>query len=43
MNVDLSLKKIDTLEHEKKIFLVKLFDANELINAVKIENKPKIC
>ena len=38
MNVDLGLKKIETLEHEKKTFLVKLFDANELITAVKIEN-----
>ena len=38
MNVDLGLKKIDTLEHEKKNLLVKLFDANELIIAVKIEN-----
>ena len=38
MNVDLGLKKIDTLEHEKKNHLVKLFDANELINAVKLEN-----
>ena len=38
MNVDLGLKKIDTLEHEKKNLLVKLYDANELIIAVKIEN-----
>ena len=38
MNVDLGLKKIETLEHEKKNLLVKLFDANELINALKIEN-----
>ena len=38
MNVDLGLKKLKTLEHEKKTFLVKLFDANELITAVKIEN-----
>ena len=38
MNVDLGLKNIDTLEHEKKNLLVKLFDANELIIAVKIEN-----
>ena len=37
MNVDLSLKKIDTLELEKKNLLIKLFDANELINVVKIE------
>ena len=32
------MKKIDTLEHEKKNLLVKFFDFNELINAVKIEN-----
>ena len=32
------LKKIDTLKLEKKKLLVKLFDANELINAIKIEN-----
>ena len=38
MNVDLGLKKIDTLEHEKKNLLVTLFNANELITAVKIEN-----
>ena len=38
MNVDLGLKKIDTLEHEKKNLLVKLYDANELIIVVKIEN-----
>ena len=38
MNVDLGLKKIETLEHEKKNLLVKLFNANELINAIKIEN-----
>ena len=38
MNVDLGLKKIDTLEHEKKNLLVKLFDANELIIVVKFEN-----
>ena len=38
MNVDLGLKRIDTLEHEKKNLLVKLFDADELINAVKIDN-----
>lgn len=36
INVDLGLKKIDTLEQEKNK-LVKLFDANELIIAVKIE------
>ena len=38
MNVDLCLKKIGTLKHENKNLLVKLFDANELINVVKIEN-----
>ena len=38
MNVDLALKKIDTVELEKKNLLIKLFDTNELINAVKIEN-----
>ena len=37
-NVDLALKKINTLEQEKKILLVKLFDTNELITSVKIEN-----
>lgn len=40
MNVDLSLKKIDTLELETKNLLIKQFDANELINAVKIKNMP---
>ena len=38
INVDLGSKKIDTLEHEKKNRLVKLFDANELIIAIMIEN-----
>ena len=38
MNVDLGLKKIASLEFEKKILLVKLFDANELLNNVKTEN-----
>ena len=38
MNVDLGLKKINTLEQEKKNLLVKLFDASELIVSVKIEN-----
>ena len=37
MNVDIGLKKINTLEQEKKNMLVKLF-ANELITTVKIEN-----
>ena len=38
MNVDQGLKNINTLEHEKKNLSVKLFDANVLIIAVKIEN-----
>ena len=38
MSVDLGLKKISTLEQEKKKLLLKLFEANELINSVKIEN-----
>ena len=38
MNVDIGLKKINTLEQEKKNLLVKLFDANELITSIKIEN-----
>ena len=38
MSVDLGLKKIASLELDKKIFLVKLFDANELLNDVKTEN-----
>ena len=38
MNVDLGLKKIASLELDKKIFLLKLFNANELINKVKTEN-----
>ena len=38
MNVKLSLKKIASLELEKKILLVKLFDANDLLNNVKTEN-----
>ena len=37
-NVDLGLKKIAFLELDKKNLLLKLFDANELINNVKIEN-----
>ena len=36
--VDLRLKKINTLEQKKKKLLLKLFDANELLNPVKIEN-----
>ena len=38
MSVDLGLKKIASLELEKKNLLMKLFDANELLNNVKIEN-----
>ena len=38
MNVELSLKKIESLELDKKNLLVKLFDANELLNNVKTEN-----
>ena len=38
MNVDLGLKKIEYLKLDKKNFLVKFFDANELLNNVKIEN-----
>ena len=38
MSVDLGLKKIVSLELDKKILLLKLFDANELLNNVKTEN-----
>ena len=38
MSVDLGLKKIASLELEKKNLLVKLLDANELLNNVKTEN-----
>ena len=38
MNVDLGLKKFASLELDKKILLLKLFDANELIDKVKTEN-----
>ena len=38
MNAKLGLKKIESLELDKKNLLVKLFDANELLNNVKIEN-----
>ena len=40
MSVDLGLKKIASFELEKKNLLVKLFDANELLNNVKTENMP---
>ena len=38
MNVELGLKKIEPFEFDKKNLLVKLFDANELLNNVKTEN-----
>ena len=38
MSVDLGLKKIASLELEKKNLLLKLFDANNLIDKVKTEN-----
>ena len=38
MNVELVLKKIESLELDKKNLLVKLFGANELLNNVKTEN-----
>ena len=38
MSVDPDLKKIASLELDKKNLLVKLFDANELLNNVKTEN-----
>ena len=38
MIVDLGLKKIASLELDKKNLLLKLLDANELINKVKTEN-----
>ena len=38
MSFDLGLKKIASLELEKKNLLVKLFDANELLNNVKTKN-----
>ena len=38
MNVDLGLQKITSLELDKKILLLKLFDANELLDKVKTEN-----
>ena len=38
MSADLVLKKIATLEHEKKNFLLNLLDTNELVNKVKAEN-----
>ena len=38
MSVNLGLKKIASLELDKKNLLVKLFDINELLNNVKTEN-----
>ena len=38
MNVDLGLQKIASLKLDKKNLLLKLFDANELLDKVKIEN-----
>ena len=38
MSINLVLKKIASLELDKKNLLLKLLDANELINKVKIEN-----
>ena len=38
MDVELGLKKIASLELDKKNLLVKLFDATELLNNVKTEN-----
>ena len=38
MNVDLALQKIASLELDKKNLLLKLFDANELLDKVKTEN-----
>ena len=38
MNIELSLKKIASLELEKKNFLVKLFDANDLLIKLRIWN-----
>ena len=38
MNVDLGLKKIASLKFDKKILLLKLFDANKLLNKVKTKN-----
>ena len=38
MSVDLGLKKIASLKLDKKNLLLKLINANELINKLKIEN-----
>ena len=39
MNIDLGLQKIASLELGKKNLLLKLFDANELLDKVKTENR----
>ena len=38
MNVDLGLQKIASLEFDKKNLLIKLFDANELLDKLIIWN-----
>ena len=38
MNVELGLKKIESLDLDKRNLFIKLFDANELLNNVKTEN-----
>ena len=38
MNVDLGLQKIISLELDKEILLLELFDANELLDKVKTKN-----
>ena len=38
MNVNVGLKKIASLQLDKKNLLLKLFDANELLDKVKTEN-----
>ena len=38
MNIDLGLQKIDSLELNKKNLLLKLFNANELLDKVKTKN-----
>ena len=38
MSVDLGLKKIATLEQEKKNLLLNFLDSNKLVNKVKAEN-----
>ena len=38
MNVDLGLHKIASLKLDKKNLLLKLFDANELLDKVKTKN-----